>query len=153
MMAGKTGTAQVRKIEGAQRGQSGAWKFRDHGLFICFAPVEQPRYAAAVVIEHGLGGARAAAPVAKDFLTYLYDPEKAMAALLALEAEWGGDINARMATERAQWKATHALADSPSPRPAVETASNAQAAANEAASNAASTNATAAEPAKAEGED
>ena len=48
-MAGKTGTAQVRKIEGAQRGQSGAWKFRDHGLFICFAPVEQPRYAAAVV--------------------------------------------------------------------------------------------------------
>lgn len=153
MMAGKTGTAQVRKIEGAQRGQSGAWKFRDHGLFICFAPVEQPRYAAAVVIEHGLGGARAAAPVAKDFLTYLYDPEKAMAALLALEAEWGGDINARMATERAQWKATHALADSPSPRPAVETASNAQAAANEAASNAASTNTTAAEPSKAEGED
>ena len=122
-------------------------------MFICFAPVEQPRYAAAVVIEHGLGGARAAAPVAKDFLTYLYDPEKAMAALLALEAEWGGDINARMATERAQWKATHALADSPSPRPAVETASNAQAAANEAASNAASTNTTAAEPSKAEGED
>lgn len=75
-MGRKTGTAQVRKIEGAQRGQSGAWKFRDHGLFICFAPVEQPRYAAAVVIEHGLGGARAAAPVAKDFLTYLYDPKR-----------------------------------------------------------------------------
>ena len=67
-MAGKTGTAQVRRIEGAQRGQSGAWKYRDHGLFVCFAPVEQPRYGAAVVIEHGLGGARAAAPIAKDVL-------------------------------------------------------------------------------------
>ena len=80
-MAGKTGTAQVRKIEGAQRGQSGVWKYRDHGLFICFAPVEAPRYAAAVVIEHGLGGARAAAPVARDCLTFLYEPAKAMATL------------------------------------------------------------------------
>ncbi|MBC8038582.1 MAG: penicillin-binding protein 2, partial [Rhizobiales bacterium] len=106
-MAGKTGTAQVRKISGSQRGQSGEWKFRDHGLFVCFAPVEQPRYAAAVVIEHGLGGARAAAPVAKDFLTYLYDPAKAMEALEALEASWGGDINARMNADRARWKLSH----------------------------------------------
>lgn len=107
-MAGKTGTAQVRKIEGSQRGQSGEWKYRDHGLFVCFAPVEQPRYAAAVVIEHGLGGARAAAPVAKDFLTYLYDPAKAMTALEALEAGWGGDINARMTADRARWKLARA---------------------------------------------
>ncbi len=95
-MAGKTGTAQVRGIKGSFRGQSGAWKYRDHGLFVCFAPVEQPRYAAAVVIEHGLGGARAAAPVAKDVLTFLYDREKAMASLEALEAGWGGSIDARM---------------------------------------------------------
>lgn len=114
-MAGKTGTAQVRKIEGAQRGGAGTpWKYRDHGLFVCFAPVEQPRYAAAVVIEHGLGGARAAAPVAKDFLTYLYDPAKAMAALEALETSWGGDITTRMAAERARWK----LAQAPSAAPA-----------------------------------
>jgi penicillin-binding protein 2 len=96
-MAGKTGTAQVRRIEGSQRGQSGAWKYRDHGLFVCFAPVEEPRYAAAVVIEHGLGGARAAAPVAKDVLTFLYDREKAMAALASFEAGWGGTIEERMA--------------------------------------------------------
>jgi penicillin-binding protein 2 len=75
-MGGKTGTAQVRAIKGGQRGQGGARRFRDHGLFVCFAPVAQPRYAAAVVIEHGMGGARAAAPVAKDVLTFLYDREK-----------------------------------------------------------------------------
>jgi penicillin-binding protein 2 len=95
-MAGKTGTAQVRRIEGAQRGQSGAWKYRDHGLFVCYAPTVQPRYAAAVVIEHGLGGARAAAPVAKDVLTFLYDRDQAMASLDALEAGWGGTIEQRM---------------------------------------------------------
>jgi penicillin-binding protein 2 len=100
-MAGKTGTAQVRRIEGSQRGQSGAWKYRDHGLFVCFAPTVDPRYAAAVVIDHGLGGARAAAPVAKDILTYLYDPAQAMATLTSLEAGWGGDILTRTAKQLA----------------------------------------------------
>ena len=77
-MCGKTGTAQVRKIAGSQRGQGGDWNYRDHGLFVFFAPFDNPRYAGAVVIEHGLGGARAAAPVAKDVLTYLFDQRKAM---------------------------------------------------------------------------
>jgi penicillin-binding protein 2 len=98
-MAGKTGTAQVRRIAGSQRGQSGEWKYRDHGLFVCFAPVDQPRYGAAVVIEHGMGGARAAAPIAKDVLTFLYDREQAMASLEALEAGWGGTIEQRMAAK------------------------------------------------------
>ena len=61
-----------------QRGQGGDWKYRDHGLFVFFAPVDAPRYAGSVVIDHGMGGARAAAPVAKDVLTYLFDkPEGA----------------------------------------------------------------------------
>ncbi len=98
-MGGKTGTAQVRRIEGSQRGQSGAWKYRDHGLFVCFAPVDQPRYGAAVVIEHGMGGARAAAPIAKDVLTFIYDREQAMASLEALEVGWGGTIEQRMAAK------------------------------------------------------
>lgn len=98
-MAGKTGTAQVRRIAGSQRGQSGEWKYRDHGLYVCFAPVDQPRYGAAVVIEHGMGGARAAAPIAKDVLTFLYDREQAMASLEALEAGWGGTIEQRMAAK------------------------------------------------------
>jgi penicillin-binding protein 2 len=54
-----------------------------------------------VVIEHGLGGARAAAPVAKDVLTFLYDQDKAMASLAALEQQWGGTLAERNA-RRAQ---------------------------------------------------
>lgn len=117
-MAGKTGTAQVRKIAGSQRGQSGEWKYRDHGLFVCFAPVEAPRYAAAVVIEHGLGGARAAAPVARDVLTYLYDQQKAMATLEALESGWGGTIKQRMDRKSLAWAQANGLA--PPPPPPVE---------------------------------
>jgi penicillin-binding protein 2 len=57
-MAGKTGTAQVRVITKAER-QSGVksnsqvpWAMRDNGLFVGFAPVENPRYACACVVEH-----------------------------------------------------------------------------------------------------
>ena len=96
-MCGKTGTAQVRKITGSQRGQSGDWRYRDHGLFVFFAPYVNPRYAGAVVIEHGLGGARAAAPVAKDVLTFLYDRDKATASLVAMEQQWGGTLAERNA--------------------------------------------------------
>ena len=104
-MAGKTGTAQVRNI-GADRGRAGAaWRYRDHGLFIFFAPVGAPLYAGAVVIEHGLGGARAAAPVARDVMTYLFDKDKAMEALHPLEAQWGGNIAERMARRTQEWAA------------------------------------------------
>ena len=104
-MGGKTGTAQVRGLASGSRGQGGAWKYRDHGLFVCFAPVENPRYAASVVIEHGMGGSRAAAPVAKDIFTFLYDREKAMEALDTFEAGWGGTIKDRMDRDYAAWKA------------------------------------------------
>ena len=102
-MAGKTGTAQVRGL-GTGNGKSGTWKFRDHGLFVGFAPVDNPRYATAVVIEHGMGGSRAAAPVAKDFMTFLFDREKAMEALTTFEAGWGGTIKERMDRDYAAWK-------------------------------------------------
>jgi len=105
-MGGKTGTAQVRKITGGQRGQSGTWKYRDHGLFVCFAPTANPRFAASVVIEHGLGGARAAAPVAKDVLTYLFDKEQALASLAAFETQWGGTLAERTARRQARIEAT-----------------------------------------------
>lgn len=103
-MAGKTGTAQVRGLN-TGNGKAGTWKFRDHGLFIGFAPVDNPRYATAVVIEHGMGGSRAAAPVAKDFMTFLFDREKAMEALTTFEAGWGGTIKERMDRDYAAWKA------------------------------------------------
>lgn len=113
-MAGKTGTAQVRGLK-TGNGKAGTWRFRDHGLFVCFAPVENPRYAASIIIEHGMGGSRAAAPVAKDIFTFLYDREKAMAALEGFEAGWGGTIQERMDRDYAAWKAGAAVRPDPEP--------------------------------------
>lgn len=96
-MAGKTGTAQVRAL--TSRGGGGSWKSRDHSLFVCYAPTDAPRYAMSVVVEHGTFGARAAAPIAKDVMTFLFDPGKAMATLLELEKGWGGTPTERMATK------------------------------------------------------
>jgi penicillin-binding protein 2 len=106
-MAGKTGTAQVRRISMAERAggvirnEALPWKFRDHALFVGFAPLVNPRYAISVIVEHGGFGAQAAAPVARDTMTYLFDPAKAMATLTAVEAGWGGDIATRMAKKAA----------------------------------------------------
>jgi penicillin-binding protein 2 len=73
-MAGKTGTSQVRRITAAERAR-GVWKNedlpwerRDHALFVGYAPVHAPRYAVAVIIEHGGGGSKVAAPIARDIL-------------------------------------------------------------------------------------
>ncbi len=104
LMGGKTGTAQVRGLSSGGRGGAGVpWRFRDHGLFVFFAPVDKPRYAGAVVIEHGIGGARTAAPVARDVLTYLFDPQKGLDALHALEASWGGTAQERLAQNYAAY--------------------------------------------------
>ncbi|TAF74968.1 MAG: penicillin-binding protein 2 [Alphaproteobacteria bacterium] len=68
-MAGKTGTAQVRRI--TIRGQDQAripWEQRHHALFVAYAPYQHPRYAAAIVIEHGGGGSSTAAPIGRDIL-------------------------------------------------------------------------------------
>jgi penicillin-binding protein 2 len=97
LMAGKTGTAQVVGLN-ISSGKGGVWKHRDHGHFICFAPFDKPRYACAVVIEHG-GGSGAAYPVARDVMTYLFDPAKAMDVLLQMEKGWGGTPQQRMATK------------------------------------------------------
>jgi len=93
-MAGKTGTAQVRAL--TARGHVGDWKSRDHSLFVGYAPTDTPRYALSVVVEHGTFGARAAAPIARDVLTYLFDPGKAWDTLLAMEKQWGGTPMERM---------------------------------------------------------
>ncbi len=119
-MGGKTGTAQVRRIMDRNRGQGGEWRYRDHGLFVCFAPVDNPRYGASVVIEHGMGGARAAAPVAKDVLTFLFDREQATRRLAELEAGWGGDIATRMASKAAAYNAARAAARAAPPPPVPE---------------------------------
>lgn len=115
-MAGKSGTAQVRRItmaerkRGVLRNEALPWHLRDHALFIAYAPVEAPRYAAAVVIEHGIGGSAVAAPIARDCLTYLYEPAKAMQTLEALELQWGGDIMARMKAKTDRKRSAEAAA-------------------------------------------
>ena len=93
LMAGKTGSAQVRRITAADRragrikSDTFEWKYRDHALFIAFAPAEAPRYAISVVVEHGSHGGTAAAPVARDVLTYLFEPERANQVLGVVEAD------------------------------------------------------------------
>lgn len=73
-MAGKTGTSQVRRITleeraaGVIRNEDLPWERRDHALFVGYAPVENPRFAIAVVVEHGGSGSTAAAPIARDIL-------------------------------------------------------------------------------------
>ena len=93
-MAGKTGTAQVRAL--VSRGHVGDWKSRDHALFVCYAPTDAPRYAMSVIVEHGTFGARAAAPIARDVMTFLFDPAKGMEVLAGLESSWGGTPSERM---------------------------------------------------------
>ena len=74
VMAGKTGTSQVRNISAAERAGGVVanadlpWKRRDHALFVAFAPYEAPKYAVSVVVEHGGGGSAVAAPIARDML-------------------------------------------------------------------------------------
>ncbi|MGR3409383.1 MAG: penicillin-binding protein 2 [Paracoccus sp. (in: a-proteobacteria)] len=75
-MAGKTGTSQVRNITAAERARGVIlndqlpWERRDHALFVCYAPIEAPRYAVSVVVEHGGGGSAVAAPIARDILLF-----------------------------------------------------------------------------------
>ena len=68
--AGKTGSSQIRKFTEAQREaevkqEQLKYENRDHALFIAFAPVNDPKYAISVVVEHGGTGSSAAAPIAK----------------------------------------------------------------------------------------
>lgn len=94
-MAGKTGTAQVRRITKEQRDreikqESLPWKDRHHAWFVAYAPTDKPRYAMCVLIEHGGGGSSAAAPVAADIMAEVLrrDPaSKPMPSLQVVQAE------------------------------------------------------------------
>ena len=68
-MAGKTGTTQVRRISMKER-QTGVlkqdelpWKYRNHALFVGFAPHDNPKYGVAVLVEHGGSGSSVSAPM------------------------------------------------------------------------------------------
>ncbi len=115
LMAGKTGTAQVVGLN-ISKGKGGPWKYRDHGHFIAFAPFDKPKYACAVVVEHG-GGSGAAYPIARDVMTFLYDPAKAMEVLTGMETAWGGTPQQRM---EARYRAFSAQYGGNAPKPAAD---------------------------------
>jgi penicillin-binding protein 2 len=104
LMAGKTGTAQVFRLVERNHANSN-WALRDHALFIAFAPADKPRYAIGCIIEHGGFGASAAAPIVRDTMTYLFDKQKALAALAPLEEQWGGTLAERNARQLDAFKA------------------------------------------------
>ncbi len=90
-IAGKTGTAQVRALTDATRGRHFStieWRYRDNALFCCFGPWHDPRYACAVIVEHGGAGSAVAGPIAREIMraALLRDPSRrAPANLAALE--------------------------------------------------------------------
>jgi penicillin-binding protein 2 len=68
-VAGKTGTAQVVRLgEDRDAKREIPYRFRDHALFVAYAPADDPQVAVAVVIEHGTGGGAVAAPIARMIL-------------------------------------------------------------------------------------
>lgn len=70
-VAGKTGTAQVYSLKGAQYKEHAVKKeLRDHALFIAYAPADKPTIALAVLVENGGFGAQSAAPIARMVLDY-----------------------------------------------------------------------------------
>lgn len=82
-MAGKTGTSQVVRAQSDDQLYSKCtemdYKYRHHGVFVAFAPYNDPKIAVAALVEHGCGGSKAAAPVVERVVnTYMkkYQPEQ-----------------------------------------------------------------------------
>ena len=73
-LAGKTGTGQVRgiskeeRLTGVLKNQKLPWKLRDHSVFVGYAPYDKPRFATAVIVEHGGSGAKLAANITRAVL-------------------------------------------------------------------------------------
>ncbi|MCW3848837.1 penicillin-binding protein 2 [Sphingomonas sp. LB-2] len=142
-LAAKTGTAQVRRITKAERA-SGVlknaalpFKLRDHALFICFAPADNPKYAAAVVLEHNGHTVRNLDTplIGRDIMTYLFDKEMALKSLAEVEPSWGGDYKTRMAEQAKAFQATQSAPPPPTPEDTEAAADNVSAAAAAATTN------------------
>ena len=76
--AGKTGTAQVKRISKRERELDLKtfqipYKERDHALYVAFGPYINPRYALSIIVEHGGSGSTTAAPMAKELFKLIID--------------------------------------------------------------------------------
>lgn len=136
LIAGKTGTAQVRRITMAERAggvrgnASLPFKLRDHALFQGFVPFDNPRYAVGCIIEHGghVNRIEDAPMISSDTLSFLFDPRKAMEKLETLEKGWGGTPAERLARQTEAFRLAKAMERGeipPSADNATETASSA----------------------------
>tara|TARA_Y100000741_G_C18012112_1_gene460638 strand:- start:132 stop:656 length:525 start_codon:yes stop_codon:yes gene_type:complete len=79
--AGKTGTAQVKRISKREREldlklEQIPYKDRDHALYVAYGPYKNPRYALSILVEHGGSGSKAAAPMAKKLFKLIIDRDE-----------------------------------------------------------------------------
>jgi penicillin-binding protein 2 len=90
-MAGKTGTSQLISIgqDETYDANSVPERFRDHALYITFAPAERPRIVLAVVVENAGSGSRVAAPIARKILDYYFIERLRRAALTSPANDFG----------------------------------------------------------------
>lgn len=88
-VAGKTGTSQVVKLRDSKQGTP--YQFRDHALFVAFAPYDKPEIAVAVVVEHGEHGGGSAAVVAGRMLRAYFDDKKPVQKTMARPRSTGAD--------------------------------------------------------------
>jgi penicillin-binding protein 2 len=111
LLAGKTGTAQVRRISMAERARgvrgnaSLPFKLRDHALFQGFAPAENPRYAIGLILEHGghTSHIMDSTTIAGDVMSYMFDPAGSLERLVELEKQWGGTPQERLDSQLAAY--------------------------------------------------
>lgn len=101
-MAGKSGTSQVRRITMRERQTTGVldndelpWKYRDHALFVAFAPIDNPRYACAVVVDHGGGGSSVAGPIVRDLLTKAQELQSARPGISAANMKPSAELRSK----------------------------------------------------------
>ncbi|MFH1059757.1 MAG: penicillin-binding protein 2, partial [Pseudomonadota bacterium] len=132
-VAGKTGTAQVVALKHEKlygREENLPWKYKNHAVFVAYAPAEDPTIAVAVVVEHGGHGGSDAAPVARQVLEAFFDlppkpvKPKAHPGPLAhrvdpVEAAARAAAEARVAAEAEKQKKAAAAAEQAKPGPAA----------------------------------
>ena len=128
----------AERASGVLKDASLPFKLRDHALFVCFAPAENPRYAAAIVLEHNGHTVRNLdTPLTgRDIMTYLFDRERAQESLALVEPTWGGDYRTRMATDAAAFEAAQHAPAPPVPEDAEAAQSHVAEAAASAGANA-----------------
>ena len=109
-MAGKTGTAQVARLQEGVRAQDLPEHLRHHALFVGWAPLDRPKLVVAAVVEHGIGGSTAAAPVVG-------------AVIEAAIADWSGTVDEQGEGSPASDRSGPASAPAPASASAVSSGS------------------------------